>query len=174
MTIRRWLICLMMIGALLLPLTACGEGPGDAEGAVDPAASSEMDMGDGQDGDASMEMAGTAPGSGGPILSGNNRFELRYEAETDPIMVNTMHSWVVNLRTLDGEPVENARLTVDGDMPAHGHGLPTSPEVTEELGGGDYRIEGLKFQMGGYWEVYVDVVTADGEADSVIVPVDIQ
>lgn len=172
MTIRRWLIRLLMSGALLLPLAACGGE--DGEGAVDLAESSGMDMEGGKGEDAPIEMAGTAPGSGGPILSGNNRFELRYEAETDPIMVNTMHSWVVNLRTLDGEPVENARLTVDGDMPAHGHGLPTSPEVTEELGGGDYRIEGLKFQMGGYWEVYVDVVTAAGEADSVIVPVDIR
>ena len=41
------------------------------------------------------------------------------------------------------------RLKVDGDMPQHGHGLPTRPRVTRNLGNGDYQIEGVKFQMGG-------------------------
>ena len=38
-------------------------------------------------------------------------------------------------------------------MPQHGHGLPTEPAVTAELGDGRYRIEGVKFNMGGWWEL---------------------
>ena len=30
-------------------------------------------------------------------------------------------------------------------------------EVTEDLGNGDYRVEGMKFNMTGYWELQVSV-----------------
>ena len=46
-----------------------------------------------------------------------------------------------------------ARIEVDGGMPQHGHGLPTRPQVTRELPGGGYLIEGMKFSMSGWWEV---------------------
>lgn len=36
-------------------------------------------------------------------------------------------------------------------MSQHGHGLPTRPQVTQNLGNGDYLVEGTKFQMGGWW-----------------------
>lgn len=55
-------------------------------------------------------------------------------------------------------------MTVGGDMPAHGHGM--QPEVTADLGGGDYRVEGTEFQMGGYWVIDV-TVTAEGERDTI-------
>jgi hypothetical protein len=62
--------------------------------------------------------------------------------------------------------VEGATVVVDGDMPAHGHGMPTQPEVTADLGSGDYRVDGMAFQMGGYWVVDVRV-SADGETDTI-------
>ena len=85
---------------------------------------------------------------------------------SDPAVppVNMVHQWVVHIETPDGEPVEGASITVGGDMPAHGHGMPTQPEVTADLRGGDYRIEGMAFQMGGYWIIDV-TVTAGGETD---------
>jgi hypothetical protein len=171
MSFRRCLTLSLIGFSLLLP-TACGSGPApDQERAVGQEQAAET-AGDVDSPDP--QIGGTAPGQGGPILSGNNRFELRYASDLDPIMINNLHSWVVNLRTTEGEAVENASIKVDGDMPAHGHGLATQPMVSEELGGGDYRIEGLKFQMAGYWEIYLDILTAEGEADSFIIPVDIQ
>jgi len=85
---------------------------------------------------------------------------------SDPVVppVNLVHQWVLHIQTPDGEPIEGATITVGGDMPAHGHGMPTQPEVTAELGGGDYRVEGMAFQMGGYWIIDV-TVTAGGETD---------
>lgn len=80
-------------------------------------------------------------------------FNVSYTADPEAIPLNEMHSWILHVETADGQPVENATITVDGGMPQHNHGLPTAPEVTEELGGGDYRVEGMKFQMGGWWEV---------------------
>jgi hypothetical protein len=47
-------------------------------------------------------------------------------------------------------------------MPQHGHGLPTEPRVTEELGGGRYRVEGMKFNMPGWWTIKLSVSSAAG------------
>ena len=80
--------------------------------------------------------------------------------------INELHVWVLHIETADGEPVAGALVTVDGDMPAHRHGMPTQPEVTADLGGGDYRVEGMEFQMGGYWVIDV-TVTANDETDTI-------
>ena len=61
-----------------------------------------------------------------------------------------------------GRPVEDARITVDGGMPEHGHGLPTQPRVEGTLGGGMYDIEGLRFSMGGWWEVKLSIDSPRG------------
>jgi hypothetical protein len=55
---------------------------------------------------------------------------------------------------------------VDGGMPQHGHGLPTNPEVTEYLGNGDYLVEGMRFQMTGFWEVRF-VINSGENSDSI-------
>ena len=85
---------------------------------------------------------------------------------SDPAVppINVVHEWVLHIETADGQPVDGANVAVGGDMPAHGHGMPTQPQVTAELGNGDYRVEGMSFQMGGYWIIDV-TVTADGRTD---------
>ena len=45
-------------------------------------------------------------------------------------------------------------------MPRHGHGLPTKPRVTRPLGNGDHLVEGMKFNMGGWWVVKFRVASA--------------
>ena len=85
---------------------------------------------------------------------------------SDPVTppINVVHEWVLHIEAPDGGPVEGATVTIDGDMPAHGHGMPTRPQVTADLGGGDYRVEGMSFQMGGYWIIDV-TITAAGQTD---------
>jgi hypothetical protein len=51
-------------------------------------------------------------------------------------------------------------------MPQHGHGLPTSPQVTQNLGNGDYLVEGMKFQMPGWWEVRFSI-SAGAQTDTI-------
>lgn len=99
-------------------------------------------------------------------LSENGLFKVSYNASTGTVPVNQMHEWTLHVETADGQPVEDAAITVDGDMPQHGHGLPTRPQVTKNLGGGDYLVEGMKFQMGGWW-VMDFTITANGQTDSV-------
>ena len=80
--------------------------------------------------------------------------------------INQMHSWKVKLSTPDGAPVHDARFVVDGGMPQHGHGLPTQPRVTREVGEGTYALDGMKFSMTGWWEVKLDIQGPQG-ADKV-------
>lgn len=99
-------------------------------------------------------------------FSENGTFNVSYTASTGTVPVNQMHQWTLHVETADGAPVTDATITVDGDMPQHGHGLPTRPQVTQNLGNGDYLVEGLRFQMGGWW-VMDFTITADGQTDTV-------
>jgi len=71
----------------------------------------------------------------------------------ESIKVGKLHSWNIQVVTADGAPVDSAQITVDGGMPQHGHGLPTKPIVTQHLGEGKHLVEGMKFNMGGWWVV---------------------
>ena len=52
-------------------------------------------------------------------------------------------------------------------MAQHGHGLPTRPQVTQELSDGTYLIEGMKFSMTGWWEIKLAIESPEG-SDKVI------
>jgi hypothetical protein len=84
------------------------------------------------------------------------------EPKTSPVPVGQIQTWTVLVTTPDGKPLEHADLSIDGGMPQHGHGLPTEPQVTGELGGGRYRVEGMKFNMPGWWTVTLTVSGAAG------------
>jgi hypothetical protein len=88
-------------------------------------------------------------------------FRVTIAPAADPIPVNELHTWTVHVESPSGTIVEDAAITVDGDMPEHGHGLPTRPEVTQYLGNGDYLVEGMKFQMPGWWVMEFDITAAD-------------
>jgi hypothetical protein len=82
------------------------------------------------------------------------------------VRVGRMHAWRLHLEGMDGSLVDGATIAVDGGMPQHGHGYPTRPRVTQALGGGDYLIEGVKFNMGGWWTMRFRIEAPAG-ADSV-------
>lgn len=80
----------------------------------------------------------------------------------EPVAINQMHSWTVGVVFADGGAVAPSAIRIDGGMPQHGHGLPTAPQVTADLGDGKFTVEGMKFNMPGWWVVKVEVDTADG------------
>ena len=100
-------------------------------------------------------------------VSGRGIYTVSFESSLEPIEINKIHSWVLHL-TRDSEAVTGASLIVTGGMPAHDHGMPTRPRVTEELGDGVYRLDGMRFHMGGYWEVSIEI-EAGGVRDTVVV-----
>lgn len=69
----------------------------------------------------------------------------------------------VLIRDAAGAPVDGANITIDGGMPQHGHGLPTRPRVTRQLGDGTYEIEGVRFNMGGWWEFRLAIHSPAGD-----------
>jgi hypothetical protein len=99
-------------------------------------------------------------------VSAQGLYRATIRPAREPIPVNTIHSWILHVETADGRPVETAQITLDGDMPQHGHGMATTPQVSEYRGGGDYLVEGMKFQMGGWWVVEFDI-NANGNSDRV-------
>jgi hypothetical protein len=83
-----------------------------------------------------------------------------------PLRVRELQTLPVLITDASGRPIEGARISVDGGMPEHGHGLPTQPKVRRALTGGVYEIEGLRFNMGGWWELKLAIEAAAG-SDSV-------
>jgi len=81
------------------------------------------------------------------------KFFIGITSKLKPVAINKIHSWVLQIRKPDGERISDAKIHVSGGMPMHGHGLPTSPRVTEYLNDGKYLIEGVRFNMTGWWEL---------------------
>ena len=123
---------------------------------------------------AGCSSATSAPAAGSPAISApqlseNGHFLVSYQAEEPPIALNTTHTWLLTAETPDGAPVSGATVTVEGGMPAHNHGLPTQPQVTEADAPGAYRVEGVRFQMPGEWSMTFNIQSGD-LADKVTFP----
>jgi cytochrome c peroxidase len=98
--------------------------------------------------------------------SSHGLYFVELQPPSTPPAINVLHQWRVRVTTPAGAAVAGARIRVDGGMPAHGHGMPTQPRVTRELGDGTYLVDGMKFSMGGTWELRFEIESAAG-ADSV-------
>ena len=98
--------------------------------------------------------AATAPLS---TTSQPTGLHVQMQSELEPLVINKMHSWIIRVQDLQGDPVADAQISVDGGMPLHNHGLATSPQVTGYLGDGRYRLEGVRFHMNGEWELRLQI-----------------
>ncbi len=90
-------------------------------------------------------------------LSDGGLCQVELMPNAAPVSVGKMYVWTVQLVTAAGAPVAQADIAISSGMPQHGHGLPTAPQVTKNLGDGRYQIEGVKFNMGGWWTFKLDV-----------------
>jgi hypothetical protein len=95
------------------------------------------------------------------------RYRATIRPPGDTIPRGKLQRWTLHLESTAGAAVDSAVIAVDGGMPQHGHGLPTKPRVTRALGNGDHLVEGMKFNMGGWWVVKFHVDAAAGR-DSVV------
>jgi hypothetical protein len=98
--------------------------------------------------------------------SAAEHFFVKFTPEIQDSYYNSLHTWIAEVKTVSGAPVPNATITINGGMPAHGHGLLTSPRVTENLGDGRYKIDGMRFNMSGQWLLNLEI-TADDVTDTV-------
>jgi hypothetical protein len=123
-------------------LTGCSHVMTMMHGGVKPPAKSEFGLG---------------PRSS---AAGLYRATLKPEESLRP---RKLHKVEVVITDGNGRAVDGAAITIDGGMPQHGHGLPTRPRVTRNLGEGVYVIEGVRFNMGGWWEFKVAIAGKAGD-----------
>jgi hypothetical protein len=97
--------------------------------------------------------------------SANGLYQIEIEPEAEPVQQGPLHAWIVTVKTTDGQPVVDARLAVDGGMPQHGHGLPTRPQASD-IGDGRYRVEGMRFNMSGWWVLKLGVEGPAGKDEA--------
>lgn len=101
------------------------------------------------------------------------RFRITIRPEAGRIPIGPLQAWIVTIETPEGRPAEVRQLVFDGGMPQHGHGFETRPEVTDRLGPGVFRVDGIRFHMAGRWRIRVDVA-GDGIADVAFFDVDVK
>lgn len=101
----------------------------------------------------------------GPRASANHVYTATLQP-AEPLRLRQLQAVAVRIVDANGRPVDGATISVDGGMPEHRHGLPTQPRVKRALGGGVYEIEGLRFSMGGWWELKLAIDSPAG-ADQV-------
>ena len=112
-------------------------------------------------GQARVERPAAAEFGLGPRTSANRTYKATLQP-AQPLRLRQLQTLQVRISDANGRPVEGARISVDGGMPEHGHGLPTQPLVRRSLGDGVYEIEGLRFSMGGWWELKLAIDSAAG------------
>ena len=95
-------------------------------------------------------------------LSRSGRYRISIRPEIGEPRLGPLHGWIVQVETAAGQPFQPTQLVFDGGMPQHGHGFETSPRVTDALGTGLFRVDGVRFHMAGPWKLRVDIAGPDG------------
>jgi hypothetical protein len=160
--IRSYLITFTLL-LVAMAVVACGSN----ETAVEDVAEQPAEMA--MDNAADMEEMDEMDMGGGPAeldtstdrMTDEGLFHVSISSNQELLVLNEILDWTVHVETADGQAVENAQISVDGGMPEHNHGFPTTPEITKDLGGGDYLLEGVKFSMAGWWEL--KLIIDDGD-----------
>jgi len=55
-------------------------------------------------------------------LTENGIFNVSYISRLEPVPINKIHSWEFVVKTPEGITISGADISLDGDMPEHGHG----------------------------------------------------
>lgn len=157
MLTERPLLKIAILMLFALAIVACG-------GEMDHSGMDHGEMGEGE-----MEMSGDYADLDISLskMSDDGKFHVSLENEAEMLMINELQSWILTVQGSDmATAIEDATVTIGGGMPEHQHGFPTEPEVTGHIGDGKYQVEGVKYQMGGWWEMSFEI-EAGGESDSV-------
>lgn len=150
----RFSVCMLAVALLVVGCNTFM--PGQDDGMAMDGGEMETDMSGGSMAADALE----------PQTSDNGLFTVGAVSRLDPVVINETHAWTLHVETADGSAVTDAEITVDGGMPEHDHGFPTAPRVTENLGEGDYLLEGVRFNMAGGWVMTLEI-SSGGQSDSV-------
>ena len=100
---------------------------------------------------------GCAAPEGDKTTASDFAITMKMEPASPKVGQNVM---TLTVKDKEGEPVVGAEITVDPQMPAHGHGSSEKAKV-EDLGDGNYKASPVTLQMKGDWEITVTVKAGD-------------
>ena len=103
--------------------------------------------------------------NGRTAKTANGLYTLAYSPSPDPIPFSELFELDVSVKNASNAPVTDANVSLKVTMPAHGHGMQTSPQISS-VGDGHYKVTGMKFHMHGAWELIFTVESGAG-TDSV-------
>ena len=88
-------------------------------------------------------------------------YTVTWAPSTDPIVLS--ESFSISLTATPDVMPEGGFVygTVGATMPNHGHGMNVSPVVSDN-GDGTATAEPFQFHMEGWWEITVELVSAEG------------
>ncbi|MGI9280537.1 MAG: FixH family protein [Endozoicomonas sp.] len=107
--------------------------------------------------------------SGDIIKSDNGAWAISFASALDEIELHKITDVEFNLLTADARPATGLKLKVEGGMPGHGHGFPTSPYI-EEKEPGLYALRGISFSMRGAWLLVIKVESDNNTSDQFTLP----
>lgn len=165
--VAGWASALALAGSL----TGCGVGDRPAEPPAAHAGSHAAATGVPDDAEAGFTCCGSLlpavaaasePRGWLEAEGEHGGFQVRWHADPDPIVVNEPFLMDLQLELTTAGPAaaleqEDVQVFVHAWMPDHRHGMLRQPVATRSTDG-SYRVRGSLFHMGGFWEVYVDVV----------------
>lgn len=94
--------------------------------------------------------AESAPSSWQKAMTGTKgKYHALLQCETSP-QAGQFQQCQISFSTLQKAAASLDAVQMEGGMPGHGHGLPTSPVLSLQETG-TYQIEGLKYNMPGNW-----------------------
>src|SRR4029079_14586493 len=129
-----------LVAALLSAGVACS-----SSGSDDPPGAGGTSQGTHCTGGDTYEKDIEKPGAGQQL-----KFAITDAVPAPPNIAR--NTWVVKVTDMNGAPVDGATLLMKTWMPAHKNGDVVQDNVTP-LGGGEYKIEPVDFNMGGLWQI---------------------
>ena len=99
------------------------------------------------------------------VPSHNRVYRASMIPSPDPIERNRSLTWTVEVRTGADTPVEGALLMLESWMPDDRTVSVARPSAIADVGGGFYRIEGLRLDSPGWWNLRLQI-SAAGTTDS--------
>ena len=99
------------------------------------------------------------------IPSHNRTYRASLVTPPDAIELNRPLTWTVEIRTPTGAPVDGADLSLEGWMPDDTSARVARPAAIAALGRGSYRVEGLRLDSRGWWNLKLEI-SAAGVTDS--------
>jgi hypothetical protein len=107
------------------------------------------------------------------IPSHNRVYRASLITSADPIELSRPLTVTVEIRTAANAPVEGALLALESWMPDDETMRVAHPRGIAELGRGVYRVDGLRFDSRGWWNLRLRI-SAAGVTDSLAFNVDLR